>query len=92
MMPVPERDAALDLLLAVRPFPGWHLAGLIAAAGPDADLLFPGGQLDLIEAYCDLADRRMEAGAAEFDMSALRVPARVRAVVALRRPIRSLPA
>ena len=84
MMPVPERDAALDLLLAVRPFPGWHLAGLIAAAGPDADLLFPGGQLDLIEAYCDLADRRMEAGAAEFDMSALRVPARVRAVVALR--------
>lgn len=84
MMPVPERDAALDLLLATRPFPGWHLAGLLAAAGPDADLLFPGGQLDLIEAYCNLADRRMEAGAAEFDMSALRVPARVRAVVALR--------
>ena len=79
-----ERDEAIDHLLAVRPFPGWQPAALVEAAGPDADLLFPGGQADLIEAYCDLADRRMEAGASEFDMSALRLPARVRAVVALR--------
>lgn len=79
----PERDAAIDALLAVSPFPGWNLAAL-TAAGPDADLLFPGGALDMIEAYCDLADRRMEVGAAALDLAALRVPQRVRAVMALR--------
>ena len=66
----------------MRPFPGWHLAGLIAAAGPDADLLFPGGQLDLIEAYCDLADRRMEEAATTIAEGSL--TRRVRAVLALR--------
>lgn len=80
----PERDAAIDALLAVRPFPGWNLAALTAAAGPDAGLLFPGCALDMIEAYCDLADRRMEAGAGALDLAALRVPQRVRAVLALR--------
>lgn len=80
----PERDAAIDALLAVTPFPGWNLAALTAAAGPDADLLFPGGALDMVEAYCDLADRRMEAGAAALDLAALRVPQRVRAVLELR--------
>lgn len=80
----PERDAAIDALLAVSPFPGWNLAALAAAAGTDADLLFPGGALDMIEAYCDLSDRRMEAGAGALDLVALRVPQRVRAVIALR--------
>lgn len=80
----PERDAALDMLLAVNPFPGWNIAALTAAAGPDADLLFPGGALDMIEAHSDLGDRRMEAGAAALDLAALRVPQRVRAVLELR--------
>lgn len=80
----PERDAALDALLAVIPFSGWNLPAMTAAAGPDADLSFPGGALDMIEAHSDLADRRMEAGAAALDLAALRVPQRVRAVLELR--------
>jgi ubiquinone biosynthesis protein COQ9 len=75
-----ERDAALDALLATTPFEGWTVAALRRAAGPDADLLFPGGATDLVEAYCDLADRRMETeGAIEG-----RLPDRVRAVIARR--------
>ena len=31
----------------------------------DAELLFPGGAADMIEAFCDWADRRMEAEAAD---------------------------
>ena len=80
----PERDAALDALLGVSPFPGWNLSALTSAAGPDADLLFPGGALDMVEAHSDLADRRMEAGAAALDLAAMRVPQRVRAVLELR--------
>lgn len=80
----PERDAALDTLLARRPFPGWNVPALVEAAGPDADLLFPGGAPDLVEAYVDLADRRMEEGAAGLDLAGLRLPVRVRAVIALR--------
>ena len=83
-MPVRERDAAIDRLLAAHSFPGWNIPALTDAAGADADMLFPGGTLDLIEAYCDLGDRRMEAGAAALDLSGLRLPARVRAVLALR--------
>ena len=74
----PERDAALDALVAAQPFPGWTVAALRAAAGPDADLLFPGGPLDMVETWIDLADRRMEPSSAE------RLPSRVRAIIALR--------
>ena len=49
----------------------------------DAELLFPGGTADMIEAFCDWADRRMEAAAATLD-PALRLHQRVRAVIALR--------
>ena len=73
-----ERDAALDAFLGA-PFEGWTLAALCRAAGPDADLLFPGGARDMVEAYCDLADRRM-AGPVAGD----RVPDRVRAVIVRR--------
>ncbi len=74
----PERDAALDALVATVPFPGWTIAALCQAAGPDADLLFPGGPSDMVETWIDLTDRRMEPSAAP------RVPDRVRAIVALR--------
>jgi ubiquinone biosynthesis protein COQ9 len=86
----PERDAAIDALLPRVAASGWTLATLRAAlpeigADPlDAELLFPGGAADLIEAFIDLADQRMEATAATQDMSSLRLPARVRAVVAIR--------
>ena len=86
----PERDAAIEALLPNVPFDGWTARALrqaLAATGQDpedAPLLFPGGPVDMIEAYCDLADRRMEEAAAALDMTLMRVPARVRAVIALR--------
>lgn len=79
-----ERDAAIDALLPNVAFDGWTLRALRRAAGPDADLLFPGGAADMIEAWCDLADRRMEEAAASLDRAAMRLPERVRAVIALR--------
>ena len=70
-----ERDAALDALVAAQPFPGWTVTGLQQAAGPDADLLFPGGPFDMVESWCDLVDRRMPQAAGE------RVPDRMRAAI-----------
>lgn len=86
----PERDAAIEAMLPHVPFDGWTMtalrAGLIERGHPpeDAELLFPGGPPGMIEAFCDLADRRMAEGAAALDMSGLRTPGRVRAVIALR--------
>ena len=79
-----ERDAAIVALLPNVVFDGWTTAALRAAAGPDADLLFPGGPTDMIEAYCDLGDRWMEQGAIEAGVASLRLSQRVRAIVALR--------
>jgi ubiquinone biosynthesis protein COQ9 len=70
------------------PFDGWTKRALragVAAAGMPADetdLLFPLGTVDMIETFSDLADRRMEEAAA--DLTETRLPARVRAVIALR--------
>jgi ubiquinone biosynthesis protein COQ9 len=80
----PERDAALDALVPLVSQRGWTVDALRAAAGEDADLLFPGGAVEMAEAWADLADRRMEAGAATLDLDGMRLPARVRAVIALR--------
>jgi ubiquinone biosynthesis protein COQ9 len=85
-----ERDAAIDALLPSVPFDGWTSRGLrtaliaIGAHPDDAEMLFPGGAADMVAAYIDLADRRMEAGAAAIDMTDMRVPTRVRTVLALR--------
>jgi ubiquinone biosynthesis protein COQ9 len=85
-----ERDAAIDALLPNVPFDGWTWralrTGLAAAGGDphDAENLFPGGASDMIAAFCDLADRRMEDGAAELGLGAMRMPARIRALIALR--------
>ena len=84
-----ERDAAIAALLPHVPFDGWTRralrAGLadIGVAPEDAELLFPRGAADMIETFCDWADRRMEEGAASLD-PALRLHQRVRAVIALR--------
>jgi ubiquinone biosynthesis protein COQ9 len=86
----PERDAAIDALLPSVPFDGWTSRGLhtalssIGAAPEDAEMLFPGGAADMIGAFCDLADRRMTEEAAKLDMTEMRVPTRVRTVLALR--------
>jgi ubiquinone biosynthesis protein COQ9 len=84
-----ERDAAIAAALPHVPFDGWTRralrAGLADIGVPreDAEQLFPGGAADMIETFCDLADRRMEADAAALD-SALRLHQRVRAVIVLR--------
>ena len=86
----PERDAALDAMLKLVPERGWTFsalrAGLAVSGGDerDATLLFPGGAMDMIEAFCDLADRRMEQAAAASGVAALRVSQRVREILVLR--------
>ena len=85
----PERDAAIAAMLSHVPFDGWTyraarhgLAG-IDGVPDDAALLFPGGSGDMIEAFCDWSDRRMEQSASSLD-PALPLHRRVRAVIALR--------
>jgi ubiquinone biosynthesis protein COQ9 len=84
-----DRDAALAALLPNVPFDGWTRRALrtglasIGVAPEEADQLFPGGAPDMIEAFCDWADRRMAEGAVALDAS-LRLHQRVRAVIALR--------
>ena len=80
----PERDAVLEAVLPYVEDLGWTVRALQEAAGPDADLLFPGGPAEMVEAYCDLADRWMEQDAAALDLAGLRLSERVRAVVATR--------
>jgi ubiquinone biosynthesis protein COQ9 len=80
-----ERDAAIDAMLPNVPFDGWTTRALrrgLSDSGlspDDADMLFPGGAADMIEAFCDLADRRMEQDAAT--LTATRVSDRVRAII-----------
>ncbi len=86
----PERDAAIAALLPNVTFDGWTVKALrmaLASAGEhedDALHLFPGGAADMVEAFSDLADRRMEAEAPALGLATMRVPERVRAVIALR--------
>lgn len=85
----PERDAALEAMLPNVAFDGWTYrtlrTGLASIGVPreEAELLFPGGAADMIEAFCDWADRRMEQAVAE-QLGETKLPARVRAVIALR--------
>lgn len=81
----PERDAAIEAMLPNVPFDGWTRRSLRgSAAAEDVDMLFPGGAPDMIEAFCDWADRRMEAAAEALDLGSLRTHERVRAVIVLR--------
>jgi len=85
----PERDAALEAMLPNVPFDGWTYRALrtgLASIGvprEEAELLFPGGAADMIEAFCDWADRRMAQSVAE-QSGETKLPERVRALVALR--------
>ncbi len=87
---LPERDAAIAAMLAHVPFDGWTQRALrqgladIGAPADDAELLFPGGATDMVACFCDLTDRQMELAAAAMDMTDMRLPSRVRAVIALR--------
>ncbi len=79
-----ERDAAIDALLPLVPGKGWTVAALREAAGGDADLLFPGGAVEMVEVWADLADRRTMEAAATLGLENERLPARIRALIALR--------
>ena len=87
---LPERDAAIAAMLPHVPFDGWTQRALrqgladIGAPLDDAELLFPGGAGDMVSCFCDLADRQMEEAAAAMDWTDLRLPKRVRAIMALR--------
>jgi ubiquinone biosynthesis protein COQ9 len=86
----PERDAVLEALLQQVPFDGWTAKALrqalVAARlnADDAPLMFPGGTGEMIAAFCALADERMAQAAASADLAAYRVPARVKAILAIR--------
>ena len=85
----PERDAAIRAMLPYVASEGWTLATLrhaMAGSGTDpldADMLFVRAS-DIIEAWADLADRDMAAGAEAAGIADLRLSQRVRALVALR--------
>lgn len=85
-----ERDSALRATLPHVPMLGWTRAALaagLADLGRDSleqDWLFPRGPVEAIEAWCDLADREMEAAATAEDLAALRTPARIRRVIVIR--------
>lgn len=83
-----DRDRAIEAMLPHVPFDGWTRRALcmgLADAGmpaDDAELLFPGGAVDMIETFCDLSDRQMLADAEV--LTETRLTRRVRAVIALR--------
>jgi ubiquinone biosynthesis protein COQ9 len=85
---LPERDAAIVATLPHVAFEGWTLRALrsgLTESGlsrDEADLLFPLGAIDMIETFCDLADRRMAEAAT--NLPEIRPSARLRAIIALR--------
>ena len=85
-----ERDALVEALLPQVAARGWTMAAARAAAPAagldpqDVAMLFPGGPAELVEVFCDLADRRMAEAAAAMDFSGVRASERVRAVIAAR--------
>jgi ubiquinone biosynthesis protein COQ9 len=86
----PERDAAIEATLLHVPAQGWTMAALrsglrdLGSDPRDADMLFPGGVADLVEAYIDFEDRTMAATLAARDLTGLRLPDRVRMAIAER--------
>ena len=78
------RDTALKKLAAVAGERGWSVSVLRDVAGAEADLLFPGGAVEMVEAWSDLCDREMVA--AMLDTAEPRLSQRVRQALLLRLP------
>jgi ubiquinone biosynthesis protein COQ9 len=84
----PDRAAIIEALLSQVPFDGWTMKSLRQALESlgqdpaDAPLIFPNGTGEMIEAYCALADQLMAEAAPDF--AGLRVPEKVRALIAVR--------
>lgn len=78
-----ERDAAVQATLVHVPLDGWSRRSLragLADAGldpRDLDLVFPGGPVEAIEVWCDLADRRMAEALAAEDLAGMKIRAKV---------------
>ena len=82
LQPDPARDDAIRAMLPLVPELGWTVRALRQAAGPDADLLFPGGPAEMVETHSAIADARMAASA---DPAAeARLSRRVRALLLAR--------
>ena len=58
------RDAAVRAMLPLVPEHGWTLRALSQAAGAQAEVLFPRGPAELVEAYIDMATREAVRAAA----------------------------
>lgn len=80
----PARDDALRKIAAVAGQKGWSLAVLQEVAGPEADLLFPYGAVEMVEAWSELCDRDMVAAMVETDEP--RLSQRVKQALLLRLP------
>ncbi len=85
-----DTAALLDALLPHVPFDGWtqtSVRNALASIGrprDDAVLMFPNGAGEMIESAFTLMDQRMAEEAAAADLAAYRLPARVRAIIAIR--------
>jgi ubiquinone biosynthesis protein COQ9 len=83
-----DRDAVIAALLPRVPVQGWTrsaLRGALTDLGmepADAELLFPGGAAELVEAFIDLADRQMAETEADAGFAALRTSQKVRTLLA----------
>jgi ubiquinone biosynthesis protein COQ9 len=81
--------AVIDALIPQIAFDGWterSLRQALASIGQppeDARLIFPGGAGEMIEAFFTLADTRMAQAAEAAELAAYRIPARVRAILAI---------
>ncbi|MBB4285569.1 COQ9 family protein [Roseospira goensis] len=84
------RDAIVENALIHVAFDGWSKRTLRAAAvdagfeASQADRAFPGGSVDAVAHWCELADRRMEQALAEADTEGLRLHERVGLAIRLR--------
>ncbi len=77
------RDAAVLAWLPHVPLYGWSPAAMRRVLADNADLLFT-DTVSVIAAHSDWADRTMEQAALAAGMPGLRLPDRVRAVIAIR--------
>ncbi len=78
--PDPARDEAVRAMLPLVPELGWTVRALRQAAGPDADLLFPGGPVEMVETHSAIADAAMAA----TPVAETRLSRRVRALLLAR--------
>jgi ubiquinone biosynthesis protein COQ9 len=84
------RDAVLDAILPLVPLYGWQGSAIAEGlrdarmAPEDAEWMFPRGAISAIEAWIDLADRRMEAAGLAADLAGMRTHERVRFLIKAR--------